>query len=397
MSNNSSSLCLTDRQMMLAINDVERLLIGKIVPFLLLFGVSGNILNLTVLLAPKVRTRSNKLLAALALADIVFLIFMLPHSLAHYHVFAFSHWFRYLYLTNKVHLTAIVNWASAAAIWFVLVICVERLIGIKYPLSSRKNKTFLSARFLIPFVVIVTGILTSFHHFSYFCATKYFCDGTQLHAMCIRTDSPRWFRNQTNPNSELVKAIARWGPHVNAILVVLLPVLLVILSNIMLICTLRNRQQFLIPTQSSVKWENGMSGTQMRTEHKVTMTVTAIVTCFTLTQAPSAFVAIIAAYYQFEDEVLVVVSSVFTTMVVLGKTLNFVLFCLSSTTFRQRLLRRGKGRLSTRSQSQLTASSGLMDYSSSEHRKWSRLTSGSSTAPSETLPLRRLARGATVI
>ena len=51
----------------------------------------------------------------------------------------------------------------------------------------------------------------------------------------------RWFRNQTNPNSELVKAIARWGPHVNAILVVLLPVLLVILSNIMLICTLRNR------------------------------------------------------------------------------------------------------------------------------------------------------------
>ena len=52
-----------------------------------------------------------------------------------------------------------------------------------------------------------------------------------------------------------------------------------------------------------------MSGTQMRTEHKVTMTVTAIVTCFTLTQAPSAFVAIIAAYYQFEDEVLVVVVS----------------------------------------------------------------------------------------
>ena len=50
-----------------------------------------------------------------------------------------------------------------------------------------------------------------------------------------------------------------------------------------------------------------------------------------------------------------------------------------------------------RSQSQLTASSGLMDYSSSEHRKWSRLASGSSTAPSEVLPLRRLARGATVV
>lgn len=42
---------------------------------------------------------------------------MLPHCLAHYRIFAFSYWFRRLYLGNKLHLLAVLNWASAAAIW----------------------------------------------------------------------------------------------------------------------------------------------------------------------------------------------------------------------------------------------------------------------------------------
>ncbi|KAK6025106.1 hypothetical protein OSTOST_09004 [Ostertagia ostertagi] len=96
-----SSHCLTERQMQLAVNDIERLFIGKIVPVLIVFGISGNILNLTVLLTPAMRTRSNVLLACLAVADIVFLVFMFPHSLAHYKIFAFSYWFRRIYLGYK--------------------------------------------------------------------------------------------------------------------------------------------------------------------------------------------------------------------------------------------------------------------------------------------------------
>ncbi|VDK66196.1 unnamed protein product [Cylicostephanus goldi] len=49
--------CLTERQMLLAINNVERIFIGTIVPILIIFGISGNILNLTVLLTPTMRTR----------------------------------------------------------------------------------------------------------------------------------------------------------------------------------------------------------------------------------------------------------------------------------------------------------------------------------------------------
>ncbi|VDM78075.1 unnamed protein product [Strongylus vulgaris] len=51
------SHCLTEREMMLAVNGVERVFIGTVVPVLIIFGISGNILNLTVLLTPTMRTR----------------------------------------------------------------------------------------------------------------------------------------------------------------------------------------------------------------------------------------------------------------------------------------------------------------------------------------------------
>ncbi|KIH43768.1 hypothetical protein ANCDUO_26220 [Ancylostoma duodenale] len=59
--------------------------------------------------------------------------------------------------------------------------------------------------------------------------------------MCLPTDSERWFRNQTNPNSELMKTVVRWGPHVNAVCVILIPIALVFISNAMLIYTIRQR------------------------------------------------------------------------------------------------------------------------------------------------------------
>ncbi|KAJ1348510.1 hypothetical protein KIN20_003825 [Parelaphostrongylus tenuis] len=87
------------------------------------------------------------------------------------------------------------------------------------------------------------------------------------------------FRNQTNPNSNLLRTVARWGPHVNVVCVIVVPILLVIISNTMLIYTIRQRQRKFI-AQSSVESESHLSGSQSRTEHRVTTTVCAIVTCF---------------------------------------------------------------------------------------------------------------------
>ncbi|EGT56728.1 hypothetical protein CAEBREN_13867 [Caenorhabditis brenneri] len=323
--------------MSLSVNSTEGVLIGTVIPILVLFGISGNILNLTVLLAPNLRTRSNQLLACLAVADIVSLIVILPHSMAHYEMFETALWFRKFYGMYKLHIMAVTNWSIATATWLVFVICLERLIIIKYPLSVRKQAKFFTPRNVVTIIVATAFVLTSYNHVSHSCAAKLFCNGTQYHVACLQIDSERWFRNEPNPNSEFMKSLVRIAPQVNAIFVVLIPVVLVIIFNVMLILTLRQRQKLFEPSKT-IRGDL-QYGSQAKTEHKVTITVTAIVTCFTITQSPSAFVTFLSSYIHRD---WVTLSAICTILVVLGKALNFVLFCLSSASFRQRLLMQTK-------------------------------------------------------
>ncbi len=53
----AESHCLKERQLLLSGSEVERIVYGYIIPFLILFGIVGNLINLTVLLAPGVKTR----------------------------------------------------------------------------------------------------------------------------------------------------------------------------------------------------------------------------------------------------------------------------------------------------------------------------------------------------
>ncbi|KAK0419060.1 hypothetical protein QR680_013930 [Steinernema hermaphroditum] len=347
MARNPAEYCLTENQMLISYHWCEKLVIGYILPCFILFGFTGNIINLSVLLAPGMKTRSNILLASLAVADMIFLLFIIPHSMAHYRIFSFNYYFRKYYLGNKMHLLAVLNWSSAAAIWLVLAVCVERLIGIRYPLSVRKSRSFHT--YLIIFGIIFgTGLLTFYIHFSYDCPMLTFCNGTQPHGICMPVDSPVWINNRTNPHPQLLRTYVRWSIHINAVFIVFVPILLVVLSNAFLILTLRQRQKFLqIGTSRTTSIRGTDQATmQMRMEQKVTITVCAIVTCFTITQAPSAVVTISTGNVTLGHpnwQIYMVTATTF--MVVVGKSLNFVLFCLSSANFRQRLVTMTKERI----------------------------------------------------
>lgn len=114
---NASSHCLTSNHLRFSEDPLESVLTGYIVPFLILFGFTGNLLNLTILMAPGMKTRSNLLLACLAVTDMIFLFLMLPHSFAHYNIFVHNYTFRLVYNRTKNTLIAFANWSSAAAIW----------------------------------------------------------------------------------------------------------------------------------------------------------------------------------------------------------------------------------------------------------------------------------------
>ena len=57
MATNISTRCLNDAQLQLARSPLERALNAYFLPFILIFGSVGNLINLTVLLTPKMRTK----------------------------------------------------------------------------------------------------------------------------------------------------------------------------------------------------------------------------------------------------------------------------------------------------------------------------------------------------
>lgn len=57
MNKNATLHCLNERQLLLSVDGFERIVFGYIIPFLILFGVIGNLINLTVLLGTQMKTR----------------------------------------------------------------------------------------------------------------------------------------------------------------------------------------------------------------------------------------------------------------------------------------------------------------------------------------------------
>uniref|UniRef100_A0AC35U2X3 G_PROTEIN_RECEP_F1_2 domain-containing protein n=1 Tax=Rhabditophanes sp. KR3021 TaxID=114890 RepID=A0AC35U2X3_9BILA len=314
---------------------------GYITPILIVFGVTGNIMNLTVLMTPSLRTKSNVLLSALAISDCFFLILMFPHSLGQYDFFAMNYNFRYFYFHCRMHLIAFANFFSAAAIWLVLAICMERLIGIKYPLFVRRYG-MKSSFYIIGGIIGATFIVTAYSHISYKCLIKHFCSNTQIHSMCFSAQRDKWTSKLNNTYSDLAKQYVTWNTRFNAVFVVFLPILVVLWANVLLLMTLRERQKFM--ERSNVK-QGEMGRAQMLMEQKITITVCAIVTSFTITQGPSALALLLSDFLLANSNKITTQMTIFPQfLVVLGKSLNFGLFCLSSAGFRTKLLSISKHR-----------------------------------------------------
>ncbi|KAK6022276.1 hypothetical protein OSTOST_12033, partial [Ostertagia ostertagi] len=141
-------------------------------------------------------------------------------------------------------------------------------------------------------ILVGTFLLTSYHHVSHTCKTFAVCSGTQLIGGCYSNALPNW-GSRPNPTSELTRQWIEMSVFLNAVFAVLLPVFAVAVLNISLVRLLkkRNTQELLVHTV------NTNPSTRHEQERKMTHTVLAIVTCFSLTQGPSALVFIYQLLY----------------------------------------------------------------------------------------------------
>uniref|UniRef100_A0A915BTI4 G-protein coupled receptors family 1 profile domain-containing protein n=1 Tax=Parascaris univalens TaxID=6257 RepID=A0A915BTI4_PARUN len=132
------------------------------------------------------------------------------------------------YLTYKLNIIAITNWASAFAVWITLLICFERLIGVRYPLFVRRYALDTPSwrTFIMSGVLAMTGILTAYTHISYDMITKVFCNGTQLHAIPFAVDSQRWMSGSAL-NRRWLRKFVLLNARIHEIFVVFVPTMVI--------------------------------------------------------------------------------------------------------------------------------------------------------------------------
>uniref|UniRef100_A0A914WVS0 G-protein coupled receptors family 1 profile domain-containing protein n=1 Tax=Plectus sambesii TaxID=2011161 RepID=A0A914WVS0_9BILA len=315
----------------------ESALYRYLFPPIFVIGVLGNVVNLCVLLSPTMRSRANNLLLALAFTDIAFLLAMLPHSMANYSALAMNYAYRFVYLHSKLQLTWLANWSSATAIWIVMAVCVDRRMGIKSPLYSRKDWSARKMAVVLLLIWISTGLLTSYNFFGFHCFRSYYCKGTQLYSICYSIASDRWVNNRTNPYSPAMREYVQMSIVANVFLVVVLPMIAMAALNAALLHELKKRGE-------DPLLKNNTSCCESRDrcqERKVAVTVSAIVCCFILTQGPSAITLVwnmANGSSPTTNAFVYNLRSAANFLVIVGKATNFFLFCFCSAHFRKRVV-----------------------------------------------------------
>ncbi|KAK5973779.1 7 transmembrane receptor [Trichostrongylus colubriformis] len=328
--------CLKPAELRFVHDPLTRWLWQYLFPIQFILGVLGNVLNLCVLVSDETSNVASDLLAAVSFCDLAFLLVMLPHALSSYDTLAFDDTFRFFYLKSKQHIAAVANWMSAAAIWLILAVSVERFLIIRSPLRSKLYWQRGKMVLVLSSIFFATGLLTLYHHFEYDCTLMEFCNGSQLIDFCYYAGEkhPRTFlKKELILPSEVKKVYMRVMTIFNAVLVVFAPILLVILLNMLMMRELRFNDLSVLET-----FRGSVSRNQHRQRRRVTVTVIAIGLCFSLTQGPSAVMVIweLFAGYAHLGATFYAIFSITNSLVVTGKTINFILFCLSSEHFRRK-------------------------------------------------------------
>ncbi|CAD6192890.1 unnamed protein product [Caenorhabditis auriculariae] len=324
--------CLKNEQLLFVKDHLTSFLWRYVFPLQFLLGILGNSLNLWVLASDEMPN-----LAAVSFCDLAFLLVMLPHSLSSYDVIAYSYDFRYFYLNSKQHMSAIANWMSAAAIWLILAVSIERLLIVRSPLRAKLYWQRGRMVVVLSSIFVATGLLTVYHHFEWDCVIEEFCNGTQMIDFCwysgMRHQKTYRKMDYIDP-SEVKKIYMQFSTFLNAILVVFAPIVLVIVLNVMMIRQLH--VSWKCPQLEAVR--GTLSKHQMRQRQRVTITVIAIGICFSLSQGPSAFMVLYELFAGYDNvgSTFYAIFSITNSLVVTGKTINFILFCLSSEHFRRK-------------------------------------------------------------
>ncbi|VDP28556.1 unnamed protein product [Soboliphyme baturini] len=335
-----------------------------IFPTVTLFGIAGNALNLVVMNVKGMRTKTNYFLSAMALTDMGFLLFMIPHNLVMIPnaitwgtVFSlcmkYRMWFNtivnsmsraeflltrhflvslYVFEVLSLNLTLkrkcsynfhLSNNTLMQFFRFAIAVTAERLVAIIFPIHAKAFLRMWHLK-LISAVIAIWSLGINLYNLFWMVpvqAERFVCNQTVLTwrlEQLNKSDNPAMYNYV-----QLSLAVV---PYVS----VVTPLIMLVILNSLLL-------RYLHIGRSGIT-SNGSHSKLV--EFRITLMVVLIIASFIVFQTPSAFLYIWEAVSSKPYPVwFFTVTTISNLLVSFGKALNFVLYCVISSNFRRRLIK----------------------------------------------------------
>jgi hypothetical protein len=289
-----------------------------IIPFVCFLGIVGNALNILVKTRAKLLSGMDTLersatygLIALALSDLLFCLLVFPNAMVteqaamvlatHSHV-----------LYYRLYSQGAVNTFTMVSSWLIVIIAINRLVVVVYPLHARVLISSVKTAVGILAITVLGALVTTPF---YLVRVAHRClspDGTDMLEARARYDpaSAQW--------QWLLKyAIYNWP-----VLSHFIPFVVLVVCNVVIIFTLRRAS--IIRSATTQKAKNG--------SRKVTLTLVTIVFLYCLLVFPGEVLKFLD--HDEMDESTLVLQGVLNVLQSVNFAFNFVLYCLVNPTFR---------------------------------------------------------------
>ncbi|XP_063920469.1 FMRFamide receptor isoform X3 [Zophobas morio] len=373
-----------------------------LVPLMVCIGVGGNAVTVIVLTRKRMRCSTNIYLTALAVADIVYLLFVFFLSFAVYkniHDRKYELYWRFYGLTHWL-----CDSASSASVWLTVSFTLERYIAVCHPIKGKVLCTENRAKVIITGITIFCILTTLSTTFEY---------ALQINESCSRNCTPEELKarqqtveGQVNTNSEPSKdhtehsikgtnhnetftatgkfvvttndtfdndtcclkkftvdteptnlgknkAYITFMSWFSALVFALIPLILIATFNCFLVHAVYKSQH------RRRKMTNSQETVSMSNENRITVMLIGVVFLFLICQTPTASFLIYSNFHESQDQTtenihrdsFSALGNIFNFLVTVNAATNFIMYCILSkkyrTTFKALFCGRRKNRQDT--------------------------------------------------
>ncbi|ODM90233.1 FMRFamide receptor [Orchesella cincta] len=285
-------------------------------PIVVIIGVMGNAVTIYILTRKPMRSSTNVYLTALAVSDLLYLLFSFSMSWRHFPIVN-TIWFYWWYSPIGLWIT---DASSSTSVWLTVSFTVERYIAVCHPMRREIYCTEQRALFVSVAVYMICFALTASTPFEWNAAIA----ANQTGAL---NETIYTLEITDFGNSFTYRVFYHWF---TTIVFVIVPLVVLGILNFFLIRAVRKsllaRMYMMNEAISSV-----LRLQAHRLENRITLILIAVVICFLICQLPTAAVLIYTSFHipdrsSPEESILLGLGNIFNLLVAINAASNFVLY-----------------------------------------------------------------------